>query len=184
MGKLNRLSIFKRPRVAIPSLIILVVIGVIVMVVRNMNAPAQGSINETPASQAEKTTPYAQPGTYNGKYISFGYPAHFKKVPSAKTGNYLEVVGYHSTDTSAKQISIGVYPGSLTNDSGVIYRRGHRQLYRENDSRLGLEFIKLDGTEDTFFIEHAGLIATVSAAAPYGGLNGEALFVASSLKWI
>lgn len=184
MGKLNRLAWLKKPRVAVPLLVVILLVAVLVLAVHNMNSPAQGSISEAPASQQEKTDPYANPGTYHGKYISFTYPAHYKKVPSKITGNYLETVDYHTTDDSAKQISVGVYRGSMADDSGVLYRRNHKELYRENDSQIGVEFIKNDGTEDTFFIEHDSLFATVSATAPYGGLIGEALIVASNLKWI
>lgn len=155
----------------------------IVMIVKNLNAPAEGNIEQTPPSQAEKLDPYAQSGTYKGKYISFNYPPHYKSVPTKLTGSYLEVVSYHTVDVSGKQINIGVAPGNIASDSGVSYRRQHKELYKEDDSRLGVEFSKIDGTEDTFFIEHNGQLATVSATAPYNDQSGDALFVASSLRW-
>ncbi len=184
MGKLNRLSKLKRPRVALPLLAIFVIAVVAVMTVRNLNSPAQGDINQVPQASAEKTDPFVQPGIYNGRYISFSYPPHFKAVPDKLNGSYLQVNEYHSTDGTGLLINIGVYQGNFGSDGGVAYRRLNKKLYRENDSRLGLEFTKVDGTEDTFFIEHNGLLATVSATAPYGGMSGEAYFVASSLKWI
>lgn len=184
MGKSNRLAWLKKPKLAIPLLVVTLVIAAVVMAIHNLNSPAQGSINQTPLATADKTNPYAQPGNYKGKYISFSYPARYKKVPSKLTGSYLEVADYHSTDDSSKQISIGVYRGDFSSDSGFIYRQRHKELYKENDSRLGSEFLKLDGTEDTFFIEHNGLLTTISTTAPYGGITGETLFVASSLKWI
>lgn len=184
MGKLKRLSWLKSRRVMIPLLVIAMIIAAAVLAIHNLNSPAQGSINQIPLDTAEKINPYIQPGSYKGKYISFSYPAHYKAVPSRLSGSYLEVADYHSTDVSSKQISIGVYRGSITSDSGFIYRERHKEIYKESDSRLGSEFLKLDGTEDTFFMEHNGLLTTVSATAPYGGLSGEALFVASSLKWI
>lgn len=184
MGKLNRLSWLKKPRLAIPLVIVILIIAAVVLAIMNMNEPAQGSINQTPQAAAEKTDPNAQPGAYRGKYISFSYPARFKAVPDALNGSYLEVNEYHSTDGTGKLINIGVYKGDISTDGGVAYRRLNKKLYRENDSRLGVEFTKVDGTEDTFFIEHNGLLATISATAAGGGLNGEAYFVASSLKWI
>jgi hypothetical protein len=179
----KRLSLFKRPRVVIPLLFIALVAGLAYLIIKNMSAPADGSIEQTPPAKAEVVDPYAQPGTYKGKYITFRYPAHFKTVPSKLSGSYLEVASYSSIDISGKQISVGVSRGSFDTESSIIYRRQHKNLYRENSSNLGLEFTKLDGTEDTFFLEHGGLIASVSATAPYNNQAGDAVFVASSLKW-
>jgi hypothetical protein len=184
MGKIKALSGLKRPRVFIPLLLLVIAVAVVVIAVKNMSSPAQGSITQTPPNQAETIDPYAQSGTYKGKYITFNYPAHYKAVPAKLTGSYLEVADYHTTDSSAKQINVGVSRGSIDGDSGTVFRRQHKELYKENDSRFGVEFTRIDGTEDTFFMEHNGLLTTVSATSPYGGLNGEALFVASSLKWI
>jgi hypothetical protein len=153
------------------------------LTIRNLKAPAVGSIDQTPPSKAEATDPYAQPGTFNGKYVSFKYPAHFKAVPSKLSGSYLEVASFHGVDTTGKQINVGVLHGSFNTESAISFRRQHKELYKENTSNLGLEFTRIDGTEDTFFLEHNGLLASVSATAPYNNQAGDAIFVASGLKW-
>jgi len=181
MGKLKFLRLRK---FFIPLLIILFAAAVIFSIIKRMNLPAVGSISQQPPAQAEKTDPYAAAGTYRGKYITFSYPAHYKKIPAKLSGSYLEVADYHTTDSTGKQINIGVAPGSLASDSSITYRRQHRELYKESSSSHSLEFTKLDGTEDTFFIEHNNLLASISATAPYNNQAGDALFVASSLKWL
>jgi hypothetical protein len=173
----------KRPKILIPLLVFIFILLVLISIVKNMNQPAIGSISQQPPAQTEKTDPYASPGTYKGKYITFSYPAHYKKVPSALSGAYLEVVDYHTTDSTGKQINVGIYPGNFDTDSAIQYRRQHKELYKENESNYGLKFTKSDGTEDTFFIEHKNLLASVSATAPYNNQAGDAQFVASSLKW-
>ncbi len=171
-------------RIIIPAVIILVIAGVLAVIVHNLNAPAEGTLSQTPPNQqAYKPAPYSSPGTYNGKYISFVYPAHFKPVPGKLTGDTLETVEYTSTDNSARHIDVAVDKGSVDADSGVVYRRQHPELYKQSSSQQWLEFTRVDGTEDTFFIQHGEYEATVSATAPNANLNGEALYVASGLKW-
>lgn len=184
MRAVGGLKKLKRPKVFGPLLIITLLIIGAALIIKNLNAPAVGSVNQTPPAQSVPTDPYAQPGTYNGKYVSFKYPPHFKQISSTLNGSALEIVNYHSTDLAGKQISIGVYRSNIASSGDVQYRREHPELYKENDSRLGVEFTKTDGTEDTFFLEHNGLLASVSATAPSGGLAGEAFFVASGLKWL
>jgi hypothetical protein len=180
---MGKLSFIKKPKIFAPVLIIILVMVLLVAVIRNMSEPAVGSISQTPPAEAEKTDPYAQPGSYQGKYISFQYPAHYKKLQSNLSGSYLEIINLHATDTTGKQISIAVYNSSISNDSNVAFRRHYRDIYTENDSRLGTEFTKSDGTEDTFFIQHNNLLASVSATAPGNSQAGDAYFVASTLKW-
>jgi hypothetical protein len=184
MGISKRFRFLKRPKFIIPLVMAILIVAALVSTIRNLNAPAVGSFNQTPPSEGEIIDPYGQTGIYTGEHISFKYPPHYKSVPAKLSGDYIEVVDYHTTDSTGKQINVGVAPGSLASDSGISYRRQHKELYRENDSQLGVEFTKLDGTEDTFYIEHSGLLATVSATAPYNNQAGDAVFVASSLKWL
>jgi hypothetical protein len=116
--------------------------------------------------------------------VSFKYPAHYKKVPSKITGSTLEVVSYHSTDSSAKQINVAVYPGNLSGDSSINFRRQNKGVYIESDSQKWIEFTKKDSTEDTFFIENDGKIVTVAFTSPYSDQSGDGIYVASSLKWL
>ncbi|HXY18003.1 MAG TPA: hypothetical protein VEH48_01105 [Candidatus Nitrosopolaris sp.] len=172
-----------KSKYAIPGVILLVIVGLIVLVVRSLSAPAVGSVSQTPPSQSQPTVPYNQPGTYKGQYVSFSYPAHYRPTPTGLSGSYLETVVYSSTDQSQKKIDVGISKGSPSTDGSVIYRQQHPELYRENTSAIWLEFIKLDGTEDTFFLQHGNLEASVSVSSPYGDLGSDALYVASSLRW-
>jgi len=180
----SKLTFFKSPKFFLPFLAFGLLIVFVFITVRNMSEPAEGNIQQIPLAQAEKVEPFAQPGSFKGKYISFKFPAHYKRIPATLSGSYLEVDSYHSTDTTGRQINIGVAKGSIASDAGVSFRRQHKELYKENTSNIGLEFSKLDGTEDSFFIEHNDMLATISATAPYDNQAGDALFVASGLKWL
>ena len=180
----RRLGRLAKPKIIVPLIIVAAVAAVLLVVVHNMNAPAVGDIDQTASAAPEKIDPYAKPGTYNGKYISFTYPAHYKKIPSKLTGSTLEVIEYHTTDTTGKQISTAVYKGDISQDSSVVYRRQHKELYTENQTQKWVEFDKNDGTEHTFFFEHNGLEASLSATAPFDDQSGDGLFAASSLKWL
>lgn len=181
---MEKIAFIKRPKISIPLIMAVAVLVLAGAVIHNLKAPSVGSINQTPPAQAERTDPYAQPGTYSGKYVSFRYPAHYKQVPAKLAGTNLEVADYHTTDISGKQISVAVYPGSYGTESGISWRRQHKDIYIETDSQKWIEFTKTDGTEDTFYIEHSGLLASVAMTAPYGDQSGDGLFAASSLKWL
>jgi hypothetical protein len=183
MGIPKRLSFIKRPKAIVPLVIIGLLALAVVMAVKNLNAPAEGTISQTPASQAEKIAPYSQPGAYKGRYVSFTYPAHYKISPSKLSGSYLEVASLGAADISGKRITVGVYRGNLKDDGNVSFRRKYPNLYHETSSKIGLEFRRTDSTEDTFFISHNGMIASVSATTPGASQDNDALFVASSLQW-
>jgi hypothetical protein len=174
---------WRQPKKIIIILVVLIVLGALVSIVNGLHSPAVGSINQTPPAHAEVIDPYSQPGTYNGKYISFTYPPHYKITPSKPSGNLIEVAEYHSTGLTFTQINVAVQRENLNDDSGLIYRQKHPELYSQNSSKIGLEFKKLDGTEDTFFLQHDGLVATVSVTSPGGNTGTDALFVGSGLHW-
>jgi hypothetical protein len=184
MTTLKGLGRLKKPKLIIPIAIVILLAAALVMIVHNLNAPAVGDIDQASSAVPERMGPFAQPGTYHGKYISFAYPAHFKKIALKQTGSSLEVADFHTTDITSKQIAVEVRTGSIAASGDIQYRRQNQAIYKENDSQKWIEFTKLDGTEDTFFLEHNGHLASVSATAPGGGLNGEAFFVAGSLKWL
>src|SRR6478609_6352004 len=142
---MGRLSIIKRPKVLVPIILLLVAVIIMVLVIKNMTAPAVGSIEQTPAAKAEVVDPYSKTGNFRGKYVSFNYPARFKKVPSKLTGSYVEVVDYHSTDSNGKLISVGILPGSISNSGDIQFRRQQKSVYTENDTQKWVEFTKNDG---------------------------------------
>jgi len=173
----------RRFRLLVIAAVILLVIAGAVLFVRTLDSPVLGSVNQTPPSQAVKVDPYSQPGTYKGKYITFTYPEHYKSSPTSLSGSYLEVAAYSYTAGTYKQLSVGVQPGSLSSDGSIAYRQQHPELYRETTSPLGIEFVNKAGTEDTFYIAHNGLIASVSVTAPGADLDNDALYVAGGLRW-
>lgn len=163
--------------------LLLVIAALIIFVAKDLKSPAQGSINQTPPSQAEKTDPYSKPGTYKGKYITFTYPEHYKSTPTSLSGSYVEVAAYSYTAGTFKKLTVGVMPGSFSSDGSISYRQKHPELYHQTTSPLGLEFVSTDGTEDTFFVAHNGMLASISVTAPAADLDNDALYVAGGLHW-
>lgn len=175
--------IFKFKKSLIIIAVIALAVGAIVLITKNLSAPAIGSVVQTPSSKPEVVNLSAQPGKYNGKYISFPYPAHYQLTPAVLSGSYLEVANYHFIGAVSRQMNVGVYKGDLYTDGSVDYRQKHPDLYRKNTSSLGIEFSKLDGSEDTFFLSHNDLLTSISEIGPTAKTDNDALFVASSLHW-
>jgi hypothetical protein len=186
MGKLSAI-VHKRPRVLISAIVVLVLVVAFVLAVHNLNAPAVGDITQPPPSKLEKTDPYADPGTYKGKLISFTYPAHYKIVPSQKTGNILDVIYLYATDQSSKSISVGVVKENISDDSGIALRRHQPDKYKEMPrSRTGvIEFTStVNGSEITAYVPHQDLVASFSITAPPNwDLTADMNTMLGSLKW-
>ena len=180
-----RLAFIKRRKFFIPVAIIVLFLIAVYLSVRNLNAPAEGTINQTPPDKLEKIDPYANPGTYNGKYISFTYPAHYKKVPSVLTGSYLEVVDFYTTNQNGRQISVGVMPGSLADNSGVDYRKQHTELYTANPrTQNSQSFSAKSGAEVDDFIEHGGMVVSIAITSQNpADLSEDYSTIVSSLRW-
>jgi hypothetical protein len=170
---------------AIPLLLALIAAGVIFAVVKNLEAPAQGAINQTPPAAAEKQDPYPIAANYSGKYIELTYPAHYKRISSAVTGSYLEVFSVYSTDQTGKSITVSVQKGSLADSSGISYRKAHPELYTEEPrTRLGVTYTAKTTPEKVAFLEHNGLLATVAITAQSNiDLNSDLQTVLNSFKW-
>jgi hypothetical protein len=169
------------------TILIVVLFGALVAGIKNLNAPAVGSISQRPSSKAEVIDPYAQPTSYNGKYLSFTYPAHYRQVPAQKSASYLEVVNFYATNQTGKQISIGVIRESINDDSGVALRKKQPQTYtQEPRTKTGaLVFSSTaSGSEKTAFVSYQDKVATVSVSAPPGwDLTSDLETILSSLKW-
>jgi hypothetical protein len=168
--------------------IIVLLIGAAVATIRNLNAPAEGTINQvTNVADAEKTDPYANPSNYSGKYITFTYPAHYKKIPSQKSTNYLEVVNFYGTSQTSKQISVGVLKENLADDSGYNLRKKETNIYiQEPRNKTGVVVFSstTNGSERTAFAPHQDKVATISITAPPGwDLTEDLATVLNSLKW-
>jgi hypothetical protein len=169
MGRSSRFSSLKRPKVFVPLLVVLILISAAILAVHNLNAPAVGQISQQPPAKAERIDPYANPGSYAGKYLSFTYPAHYKVVPSQKTGALLDVVSLYATDQTSKQISVGVMRENIADDSGIRLRRQEKDKYVEMPrTKTGaVEFTSTaNGSEITAFVPHQDLVASFSITAP------------------
>jgi hypothetical protein len=154
-------------KLLIAIIIIAILGGVLALFIKNMNGPAQGSVAYTSASQTAVKPAASLPKKYEGKYISFTYPENYKVVPSMLSGGYLEIASLDNTDHSGKYISIGVLKESLSNDTGINYRKLHPELYKQ--IAASSEKVVFDGlsgkSERTGFIAHSGLVSTVSITA-------------------
>ncbi len=182
-----RVSIPRQPKFWAGLLIFLVFMGALVLGVKNLNKPAQGTINQTPPAKAEAQDPYANPSKYKGKYISFTYPAHYKTVPSQLSGPILEVARFHSTDQSSKQISVEVLDENIKDDSGIKLRRSQPGTYQEEPrtaSGIVIFNSTASGAERTAFVPHQDKVATISITSPPGwDLTEDMQTIISSLRW-
>ncbi len=156
------------------------------MTIKNLSAPAEGTISQAPPKEAEVTDPYGEPGSISGKYASFNYPAHYKKNPSKTTGSYLEVFDLSSTNYTSRHISVGILSGSLASDGSIAYRKSHPEIYKAlPQTRYSIGFSSTtSGSEQTLYTEHDGRVAAVSVTSPGNAdLSADALYVLTSLKW-
>jgi hypothetical protein len=166
--------------------VLAVLVIIIFVVIKNMSAPAVGSLNQKPPEKTEIVDPYQEAGAYTGKYINFTYPAHYKQQKAAINGSTLEATIFVSTDHSNKQIAVSVEKGSLEDESGIKFRQVHPERYQE-DKRTsnGKFFISTSGeAERTAFIQDGDKLITVSASGPSGvNVADDAQIVISSLKF-
>jgi hypothetical protein len=131
MGTPKGLAALRKKKVLLPLIGLLLFVGLVILAIHNLNAPAVGTINQKPPSKSDAEDPYANPGKYSGKYISFTYPARYRKVNTQLSGSYLEVAGFYATNQSSKQISVGVLKEDIKEDSGIRLRRLQTDKYLE-----------------------------------------------------
>jgi hypothetical protein len=176
----------RRLKLGLLILGILTLGSVVVLVIKNMNGPAQGTVAyQNPNQPAIKPT-QTTPSKYDGKFISFNYPTHYKIVPSQKSAGYLEVISLNSTDHSGKYVSVGILRETLTNDSGLNHRKAHPELYKLTSSTPNKVVFVGTGNEaeQTGFVAHNGLVATVSLTAiSHKDLNEDFNIIVNSLHW-
>jgi hypothetical protein len=174
-------------KLIIPLLIVGILVVAAVLFVKNMNGPAEGTVAYKSQSEPPIKPTSSTPKKYDGKYISFTYPEHYKVAASPPTnGGYLEIISLSNTDHSGKYVSIGVLRESLTNDSGVNYRKGHPELFKQTVSApYKIVFTGIGATaEQTGFIGHNGLVTTVSITANgKRDLSQDFNIIANSLIW-
>lgn len=176
----------RRLKVAVPIVAVLVVIiGIAVFAISHLSAPAVGQVSQKPADKTLPADPYAEPQNYEGKYISFTYPAHYKKLPTKLTGSYLEVDDFYTTIQNGRQISIGVMPGSLADSSAISYRKQHPELYTALPrTQYSQSFLAKSGLEQTDFIQHNNLLVSVTISSQnVADFSDDYATIVSSLRW-
>jgi uncharacterized protein (UPF0333 family) len=176
----------RKLRLLLPAGFLLIVIAVIVLIIKNMNGPAEGKVAYVSQSQSAIKPTTATSKQYDGKYISFTYPEHYKIVPSQQSSGYLDIVSINNTDHSGKYISIGVLRESLANDSGVNYRKAHPELYKQVSASSDKIIYESTGdkAEKTGFVAHGGLVTTISITANGSrDLSQDFEVIANSLQW-
>jgi hypothetical protein len=162
MGTLRRLRFLKRPKVIIPLLLIMLVGALAVMAVGRLNSPAEGTVTTQSSTPADNKLP-AGNNTYSDGILSFNYPARYQTKLVAKQSGYLDSVSLIAIQRRDRFVNIGVYSGTLANDSGVNYRLLHPEIYKKQPSTpQQLTFSKLDGTEYTGFIQSGSEIISIS----------------------
>jgi hypothetical protein len=177
----------RRLKLILPIIAILVLVAVVVLIVKNMNGPAEGTVAYKSQSEPPIKPASLTPKKYDGKYVSFTYPEHYKVVASPPTnGGYVEIISLDNTDHTGKYISVGVIKENIMNDSGIGYRKAHPELFKQTVSTADkIVFLGIGATaEQTGFIGHNGLVATVSITANgKRDLNADFNTIADSLQW-
>jgi uncharacterized protein (UPF0333 family) len=167
------------------AILILIIIA-IAFFIKSMNGPAEGTITYASSKQSIQKPTQTAAHKYDGKYISFTYPAHYKVVPSQQSSGNLEIVSLDNTDHTGKYISIGVLKEVLTNDSGVNYRKLHPDLYKQLTSAPDkIVFIgTAQAAEQTGFLAHNGYVVTISVTANGNrDLTEDFNTIANNLNW-
>jgi hypothetical protein len=165
----------------------LLIVALIFITIRDLTSPAIGSVSQMPpASRSDLPITEASKGHYTGKYVSFAYPAGYKKITATRTGNYLEVFNLYSAAHGHNEINVGVVRQTLGDISGIAFRRDHPQIYNlERHTRDRYIFVShQNGFERAAFISHGDLTATIVVISPSGeDLTADSTTVINSLSW-
>jgi hypothetical protein len=171
----------------LPFLAFLAAAALIALAVKNLGGPAEGSVANTSTTEnAVKSNAKTEPKKYDGQYISLSYPALYAAAPIQKSGGYLEIASLISTDHSGKYVSLGVLRETLSNDSGINYRKSRPQIYKVVSSSTDKIVFSgaAQGSEQTGFFAHNGLVTTVSVTANGSrDLKDDFNMIANSLAW-
>lgn len=168
----------------VPLVIVILIGAAVFSAVRNLNAPAQGTVVQNGTDAVSNTqTPGTQ--SYSDSQISFSYPGKFELGTSQKSGGVLDEVNLISSARRDEYVAIAVAKGSLATDPSVSYRRDHPELYKTNiSSGSSVVFSKLDSTELTGFIQHGGDVASISLTSVTAqDLSPDYVVIADSLQW-
>jgi hypothetical protein len=164
MGLIRQL---KRPKVLFPLITALLIITALVMAIRTLNSPAEGTVT-TQVADTAAGQPKSQPAykTYSDAIVTFNYPGIYSAAAGQKSTGYLDSIELRKTQQRTEFANIGVYPGTLANESGISYRRGHPELYKPVTTGDGtIVYSKNDSTEYTGFLQKGNDIVTISFTA-------------------
>lgn len=190
IGRLLKEQTPKRRKLQLGLFVALALALILVAAGHTINSPATGTITRSGGSAAQSSNSVLvfteSSKQYDGKYINFTYPSDYQAGYSSLNGNYLEIHRIYGPSHSDRSIIVGVVRESIANDSGVLYRQNHPEIYKSQPAPAGsLIFLSgQSGFERTVFITHADLVASISAVDPGGHDITDALnAVVNSLAW-
>lgn len=182
---MNKFRSLRRPKVFITVILCIAVIAAFAAAAHNLNSPANGIVTTSAASgPVDRQTSPAQKH-FSDKLVSFTYPSKYSVDPLDKSALYLDVVNLISTARRDQYVAITLQKESLSNDSGVNYRKSHPDLYKVVTTNTGsVVFARTDQTEYTGYIQRGGEVAAISltSVSPVD-LSADYNQIASSLEW-
>jgi hypothetical protein len=117
---------------------------------------------------------------YSGQYMTFMYPARAEKHPLKKIDDsILEMIDLEidSPRLTITATAIAIKEKTLDEVSGVRMRRSQTDVYRENQTIVGVEknpvFSRLDGKEKTVFVIFHDRLYTLSVTGNDGNAVAE-----------
>jgi hypothetical protein len=161
MGLVRQL---KRPKVLFPLITALLIIAALVMAIRTLNSPAEGTVT-TQISDTTAGQPKSQPAyrTYSDSVVTFNYPSVYNAQAGQKNTGDLDAIELRKTQQRTEFASIGIYQGSLDNSTGINYRVNHPDLYKKIPTSDGSQvFSKTDEKEYTGFLQKGSDVVTIS----------------------
>lgn len=172
--------------VAVPVAGIVIAIGAIVVWMSSGN---QASLSNGIAN-SKKVVP-SVPQDLTNQYFSLTYPGTYHVTADATQppdlANYILMA-----DTAyTKQLSVTLSSGTLDSTSAYIFRRTRNDVYSSQPVTVAGEaaslWTKSDGTEQTVFVPHNGMVLTLSFSIQNSnateGLSAEVTNLLATIKW-
>jgi hypothetical protein len=177
---------FIKRRLTLIIAVLVVSAGVVILLLKSLNGPAEGTLSSNQTSASKTQSPKNQIHIYKGKYVSFTYPANYRVTSTAAAKGSLEGVNLYATNLTSKQVSVAVTQESLEQDSGVLLRRAHPETYHLESSTPGkVVFTSQASTyEIAQFMSQGGLVASIDISCPYKqDLRTDFDQISTSFKW-
>lgn len=179
---------------------VIAIVGIVVAVWQ-MQGPATGVIKQAaPQTSAASTEKPMEKIRFDGKYISFAYQDAYKPVVSddhepSKQSAFLESVFLSAYGaTSSKKLAVAVSPlesGNFEDNSSFKFRISTPKLYTQSMIDVDGERVVLftrdeDTREQTVFLKHGGMVASIAASSSSESLDKlkeELIVVIKSVRW-